>query len=262
MTARTLSDPLKLLILGGTAEARDLAARLAGDPRFDATLSLAGRTLEPAAQSLPTRIGGFGGVEGLAAYLGDHAIDILIDATHPFAVRISDNARRAAAKAGIPLLHLERPGWVPEAGDRWTEVPDQAAAALVLGQTPRRVFLTTGRLGVAAFRAAPQHRYLLRSIDPPEPQDLPPDCTVILARGPFSIEDETALMQAHGIEVLVTKNSGSPATYAKIAAARALGLDVLMVGRAEVKGDRIPSVEGLMERLDAYSAAAVAGTAP
>jgi precorrin-6A/cobalt-precorrin-6A reductase len=242
---------LRLLILGGTTEARELAARLAGDARFDATLSLAGRTADPALQPLPTRVGGFGGVDGLVAWLRVEAVDVLIDATHPFALRISENARTASTIAGVPLLHLERSGWDPTPGDRWTIVPDQTAAALALGEHPRRVFLTTGRLGVAAFRAAPQHHYLLRSIDPPDAADLPPECEVILARGPFPVEDEIALMRRYGIDMVVSKNSGSVATYAKIEAARHLGLTVIMIGREAPAGEGIASVEAVMARLEA-----------
>jgi precorrin-6A/cobalt-precorrin-6A reductase len=223
---------MRVLILGGTTEARRLAALLAADGRIVATLSLAGRTEHPAPQPLPTRVGGFGGADGLAAYLTAEAIDVLVDATHPFAERISANAATASAKAGVPLLALERPAWTPVAGDQWIDVPDLAAAAEALGAAPRRVFLTTGRLGVAAFKAATQHRYLLRSIDPPDAADLPPDCDVLLARGPFTVADEVALMRREGVEIVVTKNSGAVAAVDKLAAARALGLPVVMIARA------------------------------
>lgn len=227
---------MRVLVLGGTTEARLLAGLLAADGRFDATLSLAGRTERPAPQPLPTRVGGFGGVDGLAAFLTAEHVDVLVDATHPFAERISDNAVAAATRAGAPLLVLQRPAWTPAPGDRWTEVPDLAAAARALGETPRRVFLTTGRLGVAAFQAAPQHRYLLRSIDPPAAADLPPRCDVLLARGPFTVDAEIDLMRREAVDIVVTKNSGAAAASDKLVAARALNLPVLMIARARHPG--------------------------
>jgi precorrin-6A/cobalt-precorrin-6A reductase len=223
---------MRVLILGGTGEARRLAALLAAEPGVAATLSLAGRTVRPAPQPLPTRVGGFGGADGLAAHLRAERVDVLVDATHPFAERITANARAAAAATGVALLTLERPPWRAGPGDRWTDVADLAAAVAALGTAPARVFLTTGRLGVAAFKAAPHHRYLLRSIDPPDPADLPPHCDVVLARGPFAVADEVALMRAEGVEVVVSKNSGAEAAAAKLEAARLLALPVVMIGRA------------------------------
>lgn len=253
---------MRVLILGGTTEARRLAALLAADGRIAATLSLAGRTEKPAPQPLPTRVGGFGGADGLAAYLAAERIDVLVDATHPFAERISVNAATASAAAGVPLLALERPAWTPVAGDRWMDVPDLAAAAVALGGAPRRVFLTTGRLGAAAFKAAPQHRYLLRSIDPPEANDLPPTCDVVLARGPFTVADEIALMRREAVEIVVTKNSGAVAAADKLTAARALGLPVVMIARAaRPDGETVATPEAAHAWLLAragYSAAASA----
>ena len=177
------------------------------------------------------RSGGFGGAAGLAAWLSAEGVDVLADATHPFASRISANAAAGAHTAGIPLVTLRRPAWTPRPGDRWTEVPDMAAAAAALGPAPRRVFLAVGRQEVAAFRAAPQHRYLVRSIEPVDPAALPDGAETLLARGPFAEADERALLAAHGIEALVAKNRGGASTSAKIAAARALGLPVVMVAR-------------------------------
>jgi len=218
-----------VLLLGGTSESRALAARIASDPRYEGVVSLAGRTSAPAAQALPTRVGGFGGVEGLTRYLTDESIERVIDATHPFAAQMSANARKACAALGVPLLVYLREPWRLTSGDRWIEVFDNASAAHALGHTPRRVFLSIGRQGVANFRAAPRHDYLLRVIEPPRAEDLPPKCEVIFARGPFTREDEMALMRENRIDILVSKNSGGALTYAKIEAARELGLPVVMI---------------------------------
>jgi precorrin-6A/cobalt-precorrin-6A reductase len=227
---------MKVLVLGGTGEARALAHRLAERPVFEATVSLAGRTTNPQPLPLPTRTGGFGGPEGLARHLADAGIDALVDATHPFAERISANAVTAADRTGVPLVVLARPPWTRQPGDRWSEVGDLAAAAEALGPVPRRVLLTVGRLGLAAFAAAPQHDYLVRTIDDPGDIGLP-RARVILDRPPFDAEAEMALLRREGIEVVVTKNSGGPATYGKIAAARALALPVVLIrppARADV----------------------------
>ena len=220
---------MRLLLLGGTSEASELARRLAGRADFEATLSLAGRTSRPAAYALPTRVGGFGGIEGLTRYLIDNRVEALIDATHPFAARMSANAVAAAEAAGVPLAVLTRPEWAPEAGDDWREVEDAAEAARALGEAPRRVFLTVGRLQAGAFRAAPQHHYVLRSIDAPE--EPPPSVELVLARPPFSLDDELELMASRRIDMLVSKNSGGEATRAKLDAARRLKLPVVMIRR-------------------------------
>ena len=240
-----------MLVLGGTSQASELARRLAARPDLEATLSLAGRTAAPAASPLPTRIGGFGGAEGLADYLRAHRIDAVIDATHPFAARISANASAAAASAGLPLGVLSRPAWCPGLGDDWCEVESIEAAAEALGASPRRVFLTVGRLQAGAFRAAPQHWYLMRSID--APGDLPPNCEVLLARPPFLFDDEIALMRERRIDVLVSKNSGGEAARAKLDAARALGLPVVMVARpASLQGPKLEDVEAALRWIEAH----------
>lgn len=220
-----------ILLLGGTTEARALAEHLA--PRSDlmVTLSLAGRTLKPAALPVPMRVGGFGGAEGLEAWLRQHRIAALLDATHPYAARISTNAHRAARRAGVPLLALGRPAWVPEAGDDWRPVPDVAAACVALGAIPRRVFLALGRQEVAGFAATTQHRYLIRSVDPIIPLPPMPDVTCLTARGPFTLAEEAALLDAHRIEAIVCKNSGGTASFAKLVAARARRLPVFMLAR-------------------------------
>lgn len=217
--------------MGGTTEARALAARLGERAEFVVTLSLAGRTLDPAPQPVPVRSGGFGGAPGLAAYLEKEAVDLLIDATHPFARRISANARIASESAGVPLLRLERLGWEETEGDRWTRVASIDAAVAALGETPRRVFLAIGRQEAKTFDAAPQHHYLVRSVDPVDPPLGAPDVEYLLARGPFAVEAEVALLRDHHIEVIVSKNSGGEASHGKIAAARILGLPVILVER-------------------------------
>jgi precorrin-6A/cobalt-precorrin-6A reductase len=219
----------RILILGGTTEARQLAGKLAA--RASVTLSLAGRTESPVAQGVPVRTGGFGGADGLADYLRKEPIDLLIDATHPYAAQISANAAQAARVAGVPILALRRPGWEPVEGDRWTEVITSGDAARALGLAPRRVFLALGRQEVAAFEAAPQHHYLVRSVDAIEPKLAVPDASYLLARGPFREAEERALLEKQRIDVVVSKNSGGEATYGKIAAARALGLEVVMIQR-------------------------------
>lgn len=231
----------RILILGGTTEARRLAERLAGRDDLAVTLSLAGRTLAPVALPVPVRVGGFGGAEGLAAHLRAEGIARLIDATHPFAARISRNAAVAAAAAGIPILALRRPAWVPVPGDRWTEIEAVADAVAALGEAPRRVFLALGRQELAPFEAAPQHVYLVRSVDPVEPPLAVPRATYVLGRGPFAEDDDRRLFEDHRIEAIVAKNSGGAATYGKIAAARSLGLPVILVRRPVVPA--VPSVE-------------------
>lgn len=234
-------EPLKILILGGTTEASALARALDGDARFAPVLSLAGRTKSPRLPPIPYRIGGFGGVQGLVEYLRREGVEALVDATHPFAAQMARHAAQAAEGTCVPLLAIRRPEWQPEAGDRWTEVPDMAAAAAALGPEPRRVFLTIGQKELAPFAAAPQHVYLIRSVDAPDPSARPPRCEILTARGPFREADEHRLMVEHRIEVLVTKNSGGEAAAAKLSAARALSLPVVMVARAPLPD--VPNVE-------------------
>jgi precorrin-6A/cobalt-precorrin-6A reductase len=242
---------MMILILGGTSEAAALARLLAASPRIKAMLSLAGRTQNPVPPPIPYRIGGFGGVEGLCAFMAENAVTALVDATHPFAERISANAVEAARLSAIPLLALRRPGWRAEPGDRWTEVADAHAAAAALGQKPRRVFLTTGRLELPAFLAPPRHFYLVRSVDAPD--RMPPRSRLVLARGPFAEEDELALMREERIDIVVTKNSGGNATYGKIVAARKLGLPVILLRRPEVAAvETVATAEEAMKWVEGW----------
>ncbi len=218
-----------VLILGGTAEASQTAEALAR-AGLAATLSYAGRVATPRAQPVPARIGGFGGVAGLADYLRSERISHLIDATHPFAAEISRNAVAAAALAGTPLIALLRPAWVADPSDRWTHLADIGAAAAALAGPPRRVFLAIGRQHLAEFVAQPQHHYLLRLVDPPTALPLP-HTTTLIARGPFTVADDVALLQAHQIDTIVAKNAGGSGAEAKIIAARQLGLPVILIDR-------------------------------
>jgi precorrin-6A/cobalt-precorrin-6A reductase len=250
----------RVLILGGTAEARILAERLAGRAGLDITLSLAGRTASPARQSVPVRVGGFGGATGLADYLVGECIDVLIDATHPYASVISANAVAAAQQSGVPILVLRRPPWTALPGDRWTEVRDANEAVRAIGEMPRRVFVALGRQQLAPFKDAPQHHYVIRTVDPVLPPLPLPQVTYLIGRGPFSEAADRAVLSAHGIEVVIAKNSGGTATYGKIAAARALGIAVIMLRRPR-RPRRSPApdapaatvvetVEGVIARLD------------
>jgi precorrin-6A/cobalt-precorrin-6A reductase len=231
---------MRILILGGTFEARQLAGQLASRANLAVTLSLAGRTIAPATQPVPVRIGGFGGAEGLAAYLHAERIDALIDATHPYAAMISANAARAATAARVPLLMLHRPAWTPVAGDSWTEVADTNDVVRALGSIPRHVFLALGRQELNPFAAAPQHHYLIRSVDPIDPPLGVPYASYVTGRGPFTEADDRSLLIGHGIDVVVAKNSGGTATYGKIAAARALGLPVILLRRPSLPA--VPAV--------------------
>lgn len=244
---------MRVLLLGGTTEASALAERLADDPRFVATLSLAGVTRVPVLPRIAHRIGGFGGIEGLAGWLRSKAIDVLVDATHPYAVQMSRHAAAAAALAGIPRLRIDRPAWTAQPGDRWTPVRDAGDAAGRLGAEPRRVLLTLGSKGLAPFRGVPVHHYVIRCIDAPDPSRLPPDHRLLLARGPFTLQSETALLDDRRIDLLVSKNSGGGATAPKLEAARNLGIPVLMIDRPPAPPDG-PGVATAAEALQWLSA--------
>jgi precorrin-6A/cobalt-precorrin-6A reductase len=255
------TDMARILILGGTAEARQLAGRLAGRAGLDITLSLAGRTATPAAQPVPVRVGGFGGAEGLANYLVSERIDALIDATHPYANVISANAVAAARRSGVPSITLRRLPWLAVLGDRWIEVSDVGEAVRAIGQAPRRVFVALGRNELKPFGNAPQHYYLIRSVDPVDPPLPLPHVGYVTGRGPFCEADDHALMTEHRIDVVIAKNSGGNATYGKIAAARALGIEVIMLRRpAAPDGAAVATIEDAIAWLDhALTSAAARG---
>ncbi|MFI8230272.1 cobalt-precorrin-6A reductase [Streptomyces sp. NPDC085900] len=219
-----------VLILGGTAEARELAAALATRPGLRVTTSLAGRVTRPGALAGDVRVGGFGGAEGLADWLREQRVDALVDATHPFAEEITANAAHAAGATGVRAVVLRRPGWRPGPEDRWHTVASLSEAVDLLPRFGPRVFLTTGRMGLARFAHLADRHFVVRSVDPPEPP-MPPHTEVLLARGPFTVTDELTLLREYLIDVLVTKDSGGQATAAKLTAARRLRLPVVMVAR-------------------------------
>ncbi|MFB6708697.1 cobalt-precorrin-6A reductase [Streptomyces sp. NPDC056333] len=226
---------MHVLVLGGTTEARRLAESLAGALPAGArvTSSLAGRVASPKLPPGEVRVGGFGGADGLAEWLRTHRVDALIDATHPFAGTISFHAASAAAAAHVPLLALRRPGWVPVDGDRWHPVGSLDEAAAALPTLGRRVFLTTGRMGLAAFAGLDSLWFLMRSVDAPE-GPCPARMEVLLDRGPFTLDGERELIRRHRLDVLVTKDSGGVATAPKLAAAREAGIPVVVVRRPPV----------------------------
>ncbi|MFE4638957.1 cobalt-precorrin-6A reductase [Streptomyces sp. NPDC056773] len=228
------ADPAHVLILGGTTEARRLAEALAAAPDSPrVTTSLAGRVTSPVLPPGETRIGGFGGPEGLAAWIAAHRVTHLVDATHPFAERMSFNAAQAAALSGVRLLALRRPGWTPGPGDDWHFTDSLAGAATALPGLGTRAFLTTGRMGLHSFAHLTEPWFLVRSVDPPAGA-VPPRLEVLLARGPFTLTDERELLARHRIDLLVTKDSGGSATAPKLAAAREAGIPVLVVRRPAV----------------------------
>lgn len=209
-------------------------AKLVAATGLKATFSYAGRVANPKVQPLPTREGGFGGVEGLVQYIRDHNISHVIDATHPFAAQMSWNAFEASKQTGVALAALTRPAWQPVAGDNWQVVPDMAGAIAALEGPSQRVMLALGRLHMNDFAAQPQHHYVLRLVDAPEDAPALPKHTVVVARGPFDVEGDIALFKEHDVDVVVCKNAGGTGAAAKIHAARALGLPVIMIDRPKL----------------------------
>lgn len=241
---------MRILILGGTTEASAIARALVGDARFDPVLSLAGRTRSPVMPPIAWRVGGFGGAAGLADYVRREGVQAVVDATHPFATRI----KASAATLDVPRVVVLRPAWQAVPGDRWTEVADMPAAFAALGTVPQRVFLTVGQQELVPF--GPPHHYVVRSVDAPA---VPPaGALIITARGPFAEAAERALLLDHRIGVVVTKNSGGSATAGKLAAARSLGLPVILVARpSRPTGLIVPDAAGALAWL-ADQAAGVA----
>ena len=237
-----------------------MAERLAKRADLEIVVSLAGRTKAPAPQPVPVRRGGFGGAMGLAEYLRHEQIDVLVDATHPYANIISANAVSAARDAGVPLIALRRPPWGTIAGDRWGEAADVADAVRALGERPRRVFVTLGRSELAPLTNAPQHFYLIRSVDSVEVPPPLPHVSYVIDRGPFREADERALMRAHAIDAVIAKNSGGTASYGKIAAARGLEVEVIMLRRpTPPDGPGVETIDEIIAWFDHAIASATAG---
>ncbi|MBG1271110.1 cobalt-precorrin-6A reductase [Nostoc sp. WHI] len=238
---------IRVLILGGTGDAAELAARVATIEGVEAITSLAGRTREPSVPLGDIRVGGFGGVAGLASYLCQMEIDLLIDATHPFASQISCNAVDAAIKVGVPRLMLIRPPWEKVSGDRWIEVDSVDAAATTLQNQAQRVFLTVGRQELAAFAHLEEIWFLMRMIDPPTDGALVPLGIILCDRGPFTLNNDKEILIHHNIDTIVSKNSGGDATKPKIIAARELGVKVVMVNRPAIPpGEQVTNVDGAL----------------
>ncbi|MEA5507061.1 cobalt-precorrin-6A reductase [Halotia wernerae UHCC 0503] len=245
---------MRVLILGGIKDAAELTAKVATIPGIEAIASLAGRTHNPSIPVGNVRIGGFGGVAGLVNYLRQMHIDLLIDATHPFANQISGNAAAAAKEVGLPHLMLIRPPWQKVSGDRWIEVENTKTAAATLENQAQRVFLTVGRQELAIFAYLQEIWFLMRMIDPPSSDAVIPPGIILCDRGPFALDNERKILIHHNIDTIVSKNSGGDATYAKIIAARELGLQVVMVNRpATLPGEQVTTVDGalawLLEKL-------------
>ena len=245
---------LRLLLLGGTREALDLAQAASESAQLRIITSLAGRTRAPAKVPGEVRVGGFGGAEGLAAFLNTQAIDLLVDATHPFAETMAHNAAEACYEAGVPRLKLLRPAWKKREGDRWIEVETSGQAAEALIDLATRVFLTIGQQEIKAFSGHPEIWFLVRLIDAPaDPLPLARH-ELVLGRGPFTESDEVTLMREHRIEALVAKNSGGALTHAKIAAARRLGLPVVMRRRPQAPtGETVETVDQALAWIAAHT---------
>lgn len=209
-----------------------MLAQAVAQTDLDGVYSYAGRVATPKAQPMPTRVGGFGGVDGLVQYLQEHSITHVVDATHPFAAQMSWNAFHACAQADVALCALTRPTWVAQDGDKWTHVQDIDGAVSALSGEAKHVFLALGKQNVPAFLAQPQHHYILRLVDDPDVRPVLPNHTIVVSRGPFDAAGELALMRDHGVEVVVCKNSGGVGAEAKLSVARKLGIPVVMIDRA------------------------------
>ena len=245
--------PERLLLLGGTREAVELAVALAGDPRVETTYSLAGRTRRPATVPAAVRSGGFGGPDGLAAYLREAGIGLLVDATHPYAAAISAHAAIACNLASVPRLVLHRRPWSRQPEDHWVEVPDAESAARALPALGKRVLLTVGSRGLAPFIREEDIAFVVRAVEPPAPALDPARFEVVLARGPFDFDSERRLLESRAIDVVVSKNSGGEAAQPKLEAARALGLPVVMIARPPPpSGERVETVAAAKAWIEAH----------
>lgn len=222
----------RVLILGGTSEAWELARNLAAREDLTVISSLAGRVSQPRLPAGIVRVGGFGGVTGLTSYLLEQNIKVVIDATHPYASKISGNAELACETSGVPLIALERPPWEPKEHDCWCAVPDVQAAASMVNHERNRVFLSIGRQELGAFSNCKEAWFLVRAIDQPHLRMLA-HSKLILKRGPFHFEDELRMLRSEFINLIVSKNSGGTATYPKVAAARALNIPIVMIDRPQ-----------------------------
>ena len=223
-------------------------ARAFAERDVDAVFSYAGRVASPKAQPLPTRVGGFGGVAALVQYLQEHNVTHVVDATHPFAAQMSWNAFEACQQAGTKLMALTRPAWQAQPGDQWTHVADIDGAVAAVTGDPKRVLLALGKLNVPAFAAQPQHHYVLRLVDQPEVPPAQPNHTVVVARGPFDVAGDRALMQEHGIELVVCKNAGGVGAEAKLTVARELGVPVIMIDRPNLPPrPEVATVDAVLE---------------
>ena len=247
-----MTERRRLLILGGTGEAHALAARADALPGLHVVSSFAGRTQQRRLPKGEHRVGGFGGAGGLADYLQTAGIDLVVDATHPFASQISENAIEACARAGRPLVGVRRPEWRKQTGDRWIEVAGVEGAADAMAEHGGRIFVTVGRGEIGPFEGRPDLWLLVRLMEMGGNPPAIANGEIIASRGPFRVDDETRLMTGHRIDCLATKNSGGEATYAKIAASRALGLPVIMVRRPPVAdAESVDTVEGAIDWLKA-----------
>ncbi|MAA63397.1 MAG: cobalt-precorrin-6A reductase [Alteromonadaceae bacterium] len=241
---------INILILGGTTEASALAQALA-ERNISATFSYAGRVAALKPQPLSVRVGGFGGVEGLITYLQTHRITHLIDATHPFAGQMSQHAVEASQATGVPLIALTRPAWESQPGDHWHIVPDIDAAVDALSGDSQRVMLAIGRMHLPAFSVQPQHHYLLRLVDAPYSPPPLPEHSVVVDRGPFTLDGDLALLREHAIDVVVCKNAGGTGAAAKLVAARQLGLSVIMINRPpSPQRQEVHCVDAVLDWLD------------
>jgi precorrin-6A/cobalt-precorrin-6A reductase len=249
VTTPTRTHAARVLILGGTSEASEIATHLAARSDVTVISSLAGRVSQPRLPAGVVRVGGFGGIAGLISYLVDEKIGVVIDATHPFASKISGNAELACNTLSLPLIALERPPWEPNEHDSWCTVPDAQAAASMVNHQRNRVFLSIGRQELGAFSNCEDAWFLVRAIDAPS-ETLPAKSKLILKRGPFHLNDELQMLRSESISLIVSKNSGGPATYSKIEAARTLSIPVVMIDRPRKHNvPTVPQPDDVLQKL-------------